>query len=241
MASRTPRPPAAGTALASPLPHPEHRPCRCCRTVMPSSSPCPLLILGAAPIPCRTPSRPIHRKDYPTAAAACSSRWPARQRRAPRLRLGLLLLPRPRRARERRRRRVQWFERAARQGLAEAQFQLGNMYAYGLADRAADARSEPPGRAVVLRGRAPGPRRGAVQPGHPVPHRQRRGADQRTRRASGSTRRARRAMPTPQPTCRRPASAERKRPTGARLTAASCRSPRRAPCPAPRRWRGRSG
>ncbi len=28
----------------------------------------------------------------------------------------------------------QWFERAAKQGLAEAQFQLGNMYAYGLAD-----------------------------------------------------------------------------------------------------------
>ena len=29
---------------------------------------------------------------------------------------------------------LQWFERAARQGLAEAQFHLGNMYAYGLAD-----------------------------------------------------------------------------------------------------------
>ena len=28
---------------------------------------------------------------------------------------------------------LQWFERAARQGLAEAQFNLGNMYAYGLA------------------------------------------------------------------------------------------------------------
>lgn len=28
---------------------------------------------------------------------------------------------------------LQWFERAARQGLAEAQFHLGNMYAYGLA------------------------------------------------------------------------------------------------------------
>ena len=28
---------------------------------------------------------------------------------------------------------LQWFERAARQGLAEAQYHLGNMYAYGLA------------------------------------------------------------------------------------------------------------
>jgi TPR repeat protein len=28
---------------------------------------------------------------------------------------------------------LQWYQRAARQGLAEAQFNLGNMYAYGLA------------------------------------------------------------------------------------------------------------
>lgn len=34
---------------------------------------------------------------------------------------------------------LQWFERAARQGLAEAQFHLGNMYAYGLAELPADA------------------------------------------------------------------------------------------------------
>lgn len=34
---------------------------------------------------------------------------------------------------------VQWFERAARQGLAEAQFHLGNMYAYGLAPLPPDA------------------------------------------------------------------------------------------------------
>jgi len=33
---------------------------------------------------------------------------------------------------------LQWFERAARQGLAEAQFHLGNMYAYGLANLPAD-------------------------------------------------------------------------------------------------------
>ena len=32
-----------------------------------------------------------------------------------------------------------WFEQAARQGLAEAQFHLGNMYAYGLADPGAGA------------------------------------------------------------------------------------------------------
>ena len=34
---------------------------------------------------------------------------------------------------------LQWFERAARQGLAEAQYHLGNMYAYGLAALPADA------------------------------------------------------------------------------------------------------
>ena len=33
---------------------------------------------------------------------------------------------------------LQWFERAAKQGLAEAQFHLANMYAYGLAPMAAD-------------------------------------------------------------------------------------------------------
>jgi len=33
---------------------------------------------------------------------------------------------------------LQWFERAARQGLAEAQFNLANMYAYGLADPSGD-------------------------------------------------------------------------------------------------------
>lgn len=33
---------------------------------------------------------------------------------------------------------MQWFERAARQGLAEAQFQAGNMHAYGLVAVAAD-------------------------------------------------------------------------------------------------------
>jgi len=33
---------------------------------------------------------------------------------------------------------LQWFERAARQGLAEAQFHLGNMYAYGLAELPAE-------------------------------------------------------------------------------------------------------
>ena len=34
---------------------------------------------------------------------------------------------------------TQWFQLAARQGLAEAQYLLGNMYAYGLAPVAADA------------------------------------------------------------------------------------------------------
>jgi len=34
---------------------------------------------------------------------------------------------------------LQWFERAARQGLADAQFQAGNMYAYGLVSLPADA------------------------------------------------------------------------------------------------------
>jgi uncharacterized protein len=34
---------------------------------------------------------------------------------------------------------LQWFERAARQGLPDAQYHLGNMYAYGLARLPADA------------------------------------------------------------------------------------------------------
>ena len=34
---------------------------------------------------------------------------------------------------------LQWFERAARQGLPDAQYHLGNMYAYGLAALPADA------------------------------------------------------------------------------------------------------
>ena len=34
---------------------------------------------------------------------------------------------------------LQWFERAARQGLADAQFHAGNMYAYGLVSLPADA------------------------------------------------------------------------------------------------------
>lgn len=74
----------------------------------------------------------VHRKDYPAAVRLLEplarggdpvAQW----------RLGLLHYH-GHGVRENDELARQWFERAARQGLAEAQFQLGNMYAYGLAD-----------------------------------------------------------------------------------------------------------
>ena len=74
----------------------------------------------------------MNRKDYPTAfqllAPLAKSGNAAAQ-----LRLGLLYFH-GHGVRESDADARQWFERAARQGYAEAQFQLANMYAYGLAD-----------------------------------------------------------------------------------------------------------
>jgi TPR repeat protein len=73
----------------------------------------------------------IHRKDYPTAVRLLEPLAKAGNPLA-QTRLGLLYYH-GHGVRESDAAAVQWFERAARQGLAEAQFQLGNMYAYGLA------------------------------------------------------------------------------------------------------------
>jgi TPR repeat protein len=74
----------------------------------------------------------MQRKDYPAAIKLLEPL--ARSGNAiAQLRLGLLHYH-GHGVRESDAQAKQWFERAAKQGLAEAQFQLGNMYAYGLAD-----------------------------------------------------------------------------------------------------------
>jgi uncharacterized protein len=79
----------------------------------------------------------IHRKDYPGAVRLLEPL--ARAGNAPaQMRLGLLYYH-GHGVRESDALALQWFERAARQGLAEAQFHLANMYAYGLANLPADA------------------------------------------------------------------------------------------------------
>jgi TPR repeat protein len=78
----------------------------------------------------------LNRKDYPAALHLLEPL--ARSGNAvAQLRLGLLHYH-GHGVRESDAQAVQWFERAARQGLAEAQFHLGNMYAYGLADPGGD-------------------------------------------------------------------------------------------------------
>lgn len=79
----------------------------------------------------------MNRKDYPAALQRLEPLARAGHPQA-QLRLGLMHYH-GHGVRESDREAVAWFERAARQGLAEAQFQLGNMYAYGLADPGADA------------------------------------------------------------------------------------------------------
>ena len=77
-----------------------------------------------------------NRKDYPAAIRLLEP--PARAGNAiAQLRLGLLHYH-GHGVRESDAQALMWFERAARQGLAEAQFHLGNMYAYGLADPGGD-------------------------------------------------------------------------------------------------------
>jgi TPR repeat protein len=78
----------------------------------------------------------INRKDYPAAIRLLEPL--ARSGNAiAQLRLGLLHYH-GHGVRESDAQALMWFERAARQGLAEAQFHLGNMYAYGLADPGGD-------------------------------------------------------------------------------------------------------
>lgn len=79
----------------------------------------------------------MQRKDYPAAIVRLEPLARAGNAQA-QLRMGLLCYH-GHGVRESDAQARQWFERAARQGLAEAQFQLGNMYAYGLADAGADA------------------------------------------------------------------------------------------------------
>ncbi|MFZ2650168.1 MAG: tetratricopeptide repeat protein [Burkholderiaceae bacterium] len=74
----------------------------------------------------------MQRKDYPSAIRLLEPL--ARSGNAlAQLRLGLLHYH-GHGVRESDAQALQWFERAAKQGLAEAQFHLGNMYAYGLVD-----------------------------------------------------------------------------------------------------------
>jgi TPR repeat protein len=74
----------------------------------------------------------IHRKDYPAAVRLLEPLAQAGHAVA-QLCLGLLHYH-GHGVRENDAQALKWFERAARQGLADAQFQVGNMYAYGLAD-----------------------------------------------------------------------------------------------------------
>ncbi len=73
----------------------------------------------------------IHRKDYPTAVRLLQPLAEAGDAQAQN-RLATLYYH-GHGVRESDALALQWFERAARQGLAEAQFALGNMHAYGLA------------------------------------------------------------------------------------------------------------
>jgi uncharacterized protein len=77
----------------------------------------------------------IHRKDYPSAVRLLEPLARAGNPVA-QLRLGTLYYH-GHGVRESDALALQWFQRAAAQGLAEAQFELGNMHAYGLAPPAA--------------------------------------------------------------------------------------------------------
>lgn len=78
----------------------------------------------------------ILRKDYPAAVRLLEPLARAGNPQA-QARLGLLYYH-GHGVRESDAMALQWFDRAARQGLADAQYQLGNMYAYGLAGLPAD-------------------------------------------------------------------------------------------------------
>ena len=79
----------------------------------------------------------INRKDYPLALRLLEPLAQAGHAAA-QLRVGLLHYH-GHGVRENDLQALKWFERAARQGNTEAQFHVGNMYAYGLATPPADA------------------------------------------------------------------------------------------------------
>ena len=78
----------------------------------------------------------LQRKDYPTALRLLEPLAKAGNAQA-QTRLGLLYYN-GQGVRESNADAVIWFERAARQGLAEAQYQLANMYTFGMASVPAD-------------------------------------------------------------------------------------------------------
>ena len=96
-----------------------------------------LCIVSAVADPLQDGIAAMQRKDYPAAIRLLEPLARAGQPIA-QLRIGLLHYH-GHGVRESDAMALQWFERAARQGLAEAQFHLGNMYAYGLADPGGDA------------------------------------------------------------------------------------------------------
>jgi TPR repeat protein len=92
------------------------------------------LLLAAAPASAddlQDAAAAIHRKDYPTAVRLLEPLAQAGNALA-QMRLGTLYYH-GHGVRESDALALQWFQRAANRGLAEAQFQLGNMHAYGLA------------------------------------------------------------------------------------------------------------
>ncbi len=96
-----------------------------------------LCLFGAQADALQDAQTAVLRKDYPAAlrllAALAQGGDPVAQ-----LRLALLHYH-GHGVRENDAAALQWFERAARQGLPDAQYHLGNMYAYGLAALPADA------------------------------------------------------------------------------------------------------
>lgn len=96
-----------------------------------------VFIVGARADALQDAQAAVLRKDYPAAVRLLE---PLAQRGDATAQLRLALLHyHGHGVRESDALALQWFERAARQGLPEAQYHLGNMYAYGLAGLPAEA------------------------------------------------------------------------------------------------------
>ena len=98
-------------------------------------------IVGVRADPLQDATSAVQRKDYPSAVRLLQPLASAGNPQA-QLNLGLLYYH-GHGVRESDSEALQWFERAARQGLAEAQFLAGNMYAYGLIVLPADTDPTP--------------------------------------------------------------------------------------------------